>query len=130
MKKLVAVLAVSTTFAAATPVSAHHSFAMFDSSKEQVIRGTVKEFQWTNPHIWIQVAVRDRNGREVVWSVEGSSPNSLRRQGWSSTTFKPGDNVSITINPLKNGDPGGSFVRAVMPDGSNFGRPQIAPRGT
>ena len=126
MKRMLSVLAVSVALATAAPASAHHSFAMFDSSREHTVRGTVKEFQWTNPHVWIQVSVPDANGREVVWSIEGSSPNSLRRQGWSSTTFKPGDRISITMNPLKNGDPGGSFVRAIMPDGSNFGRPQIA----
>ncbi|WP_461343996.1 DUF6152 family protein [Brevundimonas sp. GN22] len=123
---MLSVLAVSVALATSAPASAHHSFAMFDSSRESTIRGTIKEFQWTNPHVWIQVSVPGANGREVVWSIEGSSPNSLRRQGWSSSTFKPGDRVTITMNPLKNGDPGGSFVRAVMPDGSNFGRPQIA----
>jgi len=126
MKRMLSVLAVSVALATSAPASAHHSFAMFDSSRESTIRGTIKEFQWTNPHVWIQVSVPGANGREVVWSIEGSSPNSLRRQGWSSSTFKPGDRVTITMNPLKNGDPGGSFVRAVMPDGSNFGRPQIA----
>lgn len=127
MKTKLSVLAVSVALlATAVPASAHHSFAMFDSSRESTIRGTVKEFQWTNPHVWIQVSVVGANGREVVYSIEGSSPNSLRRQGWTGQTFKPGDRVSITMNPLKNGDPGGSFVRAIMPDGSNFGRPQIA----
>lgn len=126
MKRKLSVLAVSVAIATAAPASAHHSFAMFDNTREHTISGTVKEFQWTNPHIWIQVAVPGANGREVVWSIEGSSPNSLRRQGWSGTTFKPGDRISITMNQLKNGDPGGSFVRAIMPDGSNFGRPQIA----
>lgn len=127
MKSKFSVLAVSVALlATAVPASAHHSFAMFDSSRESTIRGTVKEFQWTNPHVWIQVSVVGANGREVVYSIEGGSPNSLRRQGWTGQTFKPGDRISITMNPLKNGDPGGSFVRAIMPDGSNFGRPQIA----
>lgn len=129
MKKWVSVVALAALAAGVAPAQAHHSFAMFDSGREVTIRGTIREFQWTNPHVWIQVAVPGARGREVVWSIEGGSPNSLRRQGWSATTFRPGDRVSVTMNPLKNGDPGGSFVRAVMPDGSNFGRPQIgAPR--
>lgn len=126
MRKFASIGIVAATLVGLAPAVAHHSFAMFDAKREIVVTGTVKEFQWTNPHVWIQLNARNAQGKEVVWSVEGSSPNGLRRQGWSRTTFKPGDRVSITINPLKNGDPGGSFVRAIMPDGSTFGRSQIA----
>ena len=68
---------------AAVAAHAHHSFAMFDNEKEQILEGTVKEFQWTNPHIWIQVNVKSADGKVVEYSVEGGSPNGLRRQGWS-----------------------------------------------
>ncbi len=68
----------------ALPASAHHSFAMFDNAKEQTLEGTVKEFQWTNPHAWVQLMVKDAQGTLVEWSIECASPNGLRRQGVES----------------------------------------------
>src|SRR5512139_4182340 len=114
---------------AATPSLAHHSFSMFDSDKEVVLKGTVKEFQWSNPHTWIQLNVTDASGKLVEWSIEGGSPNLVGRQGWKRNTFKPGDQVEITVHPLRDGQPGGSFVQAVLPDGRKLGGEQIpAPR--
>jgi hypothetical protein len=96
----------------ANGASAHHSFAMFDNKQEKTLTGTIKEFQWTNPHIWIQVMVPDpATGKEVEWSIEGGSPNNLGRRGWSRTSMKGGDKVVITIHPLKNGDHGGSLMK-------------------
>ena len=103
-------------------VQAHHSFAMFDNEKEQVLEGTVKEFQWTNPHIWIQVNVTGADGKTVEHSVEGGSPNGLRRSGWSKDTMKSGDKIVLTVHPFKDGSPGGSFVRATV-NGKEIGRP-------
>ena len=110
-------LSVIAMLAIAAPALAHHSFAMFDSTKEVEVVGVVKEFQWTNPHIWIQLGVNE-NGNPVVYNIEGSSPNGLSRKGWKRTTFKPGDKVTIVIHPLKHGELGGSFVRATGADGS------------
>jgi hypothetical protein len=90
---------------------AHHSSAMFDDMKVVELTGTVKQLQWTNPHIWLQLAV-DNNGVTTEWSIEGGSPNSLSRQGWRSTTFKPGDGVTVRVNPMKDGTPAGGFVGA------------------
>jgi hypothetical protein len=91
---------------------AHHSFAMFDNKTEKTITGTIKEFQWTNPHIWVQVWVKDEaTGKDVEWSIEGGSPNNLGRRGWSRNTLKNGDQVVVVIHPLKNGDHGGSLVK-------------------
>ena len=103
----------------ASPALAHHSFAMFDHDKEVPLKGVVKEFQWTNPHSWIQLVVTEK-GKAVDYSIEGASPNSLARKGWTRTAFKPGDKVTIFVNPLKSGEAGGSFVRAILPDGSTF----------
>jgi hypothetical protein len=101
--------------------TAHHSFAMFDETKETTLVGTIKEVQWTNPHIWVQVLVSDtKTGKMVEWSIEGGSPNGLTRQGWRRTSLKPGDNVEITIHPLKSGDNGGSLMR-VSVDGKPIG---------
>jgi hypothetical protein len=91
---------------------AHHSFAMFDNKAEKTLTGTIKEFQWTNPHIWVQVMVKDEaTGKDVEWSIEGGSPNNLGRRGWSRNTLKNGDQVVVVIHPLKNGEPGGSLVK-------------------
>lgn len=92
-------------------VLAHHSAAMFDDNKVLELTGTVKELQWTNPHIWLQVIV-DNNGAKTEWSIEGGSPNSLSRRGWRSTTFKPGDVVTVRLNPMKDGTPAGGFIGA------------------
>jgi Family of unknown function (DUF6152) len=109
----------------AVPVLAHHSFSMFDSEKEVVLKGEVKEFQWSNPHTWIQLNVTDASGKVVEWSIEGGSPNLVGRQGWKRNTFKPGDKVEITVHPMRDGQPGGSFMRAVLPDGRRLGGDQI-----
>ncbi len=103
----------------AGPVVAHHSFAMFDRQAERWIEGTITEFQWTNPHTFIQVSV-PQNGRNVVWSLEGGSPNILSRNGWRRTSVRPGDKVRVLIYPLRNGDPGGSFVEVHKEDGTVF----------
>jgi Family of unknown function (DUF6152) len=88
-----------------------------------VLHGTVREVQWTNPHIWIQVLVKDSSGKEVEWSVEGMSPRLIKRYEIERTTIKVGDNVTITIWPLRNGQNGGGFVRVVLPDGKMYGLP-------
>lgn len=115
---------------ASLPVVAHHSFSMFDDKKEITLKGEVKEFQWSNPHTWIQLYVTDASGKVVEWSIEGGSPNLVGRQGWKRNTFKTGDKVEITVHPLRDGQPGGSFMRAVLPDGRRLGGDQIpaAPR--
>ena len=109
----------------ALPVVAHHSFSMFDEKKETVLKGEVKEFQWSNPHTWIQLNVTDESGKVVEWSIEGGSPNLVGRQGWKRNTFKPGDKVEITVHPMRDGQPGGAFMRAVLPDGRKLGGDQI-----
>ena len=106
---------------------AHHSFAMFDNAKEQTIDGDVKDFQWTNPHIWIQVNVKGSDGKVTEYSIEGGSPNGLKRQGWTKKSINAGDKISLTMHPLKDGSPGGSFMRAMV-NGKPLGRgPEEAP---
>lgn len=100
---------------------AHHSFAMFDNAKEQTLEGTVKDFQWTNPHIWIQVNVKGPDGKVTEWSIEGGSPNGLKRSGWSKKSMNAGDKVVMKIHPLKDGSPGGSFMSATV-NGQELGR--------
>jgi hypothetical protein len=94
------------------PVLAHHSFAMFDFSKVVTITGTVKEFQWTNPHVILWVNVNGAAGEApAVWSLELTSPGNLTRGGWDRKALNAGDKVSIDLNPLRNGNHGGALVR-------------------
>jgi hypothetical protein len=99
---------------------AHHSFAMFDQSQRVTLKGTVTEFQWTNPHAFIQMSVPDASGKAEAWSIELNSPNNLRRQGWKATSLKAGDEVSVVMFPLRDlsDHKGGLFVEVTLPDGS------------
>ena len=105
----------------AAPALAHHSFAMFDAEKTVEMKGTVKEFQWTNPHSWLQVMVRDPSGAEKEWSLEMGSPGGLARSGWRPKTVLPGDQVTVTIHPLKDGSAGGQLLTVTLPDGKVMG---------
>jgi hypothetical protein len=127
MKRKSIITAASIALLAAT-AQAHHSFSMFDNEKDQVLDGIVKEFQWTNPHIWIQVNVKSADGKVVEYSVEGGSPNALRRQGWTKDSLKPGDQVVLTMHPLKDGSPGGSFTRGTV-NGAPIGGAPAGPQG-
>jgi hypothetical protein len=113
--KTVVVYAVVLSVLLVNTASAHHSFAMFDNKTEKTVSGTVKELQWTNPHIWVQVINRDpATGKDVEWSIEGGSPNNLARKGWSRNSMKVGDKVVVVIHPLKNGENGGSLVKVTV----------------
>ncbi len=107
-------LALAASTLGADPALAHHSFAMFDAQKTLTLDGTVKQFQWTNPHTWVQLVVRQPDGSEVEWSIEGASPNALSRAGWSRLAMKSGDKAVIAIHPLKDGSNGGSLVSATI----------------
>ncbi len=102
----------------AATATAHHSAAMFDRDKQVSLNGTIVQFEWTNPHSWIQIDVPNENGGTDRWSVECNSPNNLVRMGWKSTSLKPGDKVTILIHPLRNGEKGGSFLSVTLPDGT------------
>ncbi len=99
------------------PAWVHHSGAMFDTSKEVKITGTVMEFHWTNPHSSFKLNVPNPDGSDAVWAVEMNSPNNLVREGWKRTTLKPGDKVTATVHPLKDGTPGGMYVAITLADG-------------
>jgi hypothetical protein len=118
-------LTVAATLLALTlggTASAHHAFSMFDQSTTMELKGTIKEFQWTNPHVWVQLLVPQEDGSVIEWSIEGSSPNGLRRQGWKATSLLPDMEATVVINPLRNGEAGGSLVRITLADGTVLGR--------
>ena len=121
-KRALVLAGVAVATMASAPAFAHHSFAMFDNSKTVILQGVVKDYQWTNPHSWVQLMVKDPvTGRDVEWSLEGASPNGLARQGWSRTSAKPGDKAEIAIHPLKDGTPGGSLLTMKI-NGEQVGR--------
>jgi hypothetical protein len=106
-------LAAVCALAASIPAAAHHSFAMFDQKQIMTLQGKVHEFQWTNPHAFLEID--DTKGKR--WSLELNSPNNLKRQGWVRSSVKPGDAVTVRMNPLRDGQPGGLFLDLKFPDG-------------
>ena len=114
----------------AVPAVAHHSAAGVDQSRMVTIVGVLKEFKWANPHSWMDIDVTDEKGATKLWSVEMTAPAYLARAGWTSKTVKPGDKVTVTVRPMRNGDPGGLFVNITLPDGRVLGQAPAAPRAT
>jgi hypothetical protein len=112
-------LALATVLA--IPALAHHSFTMFDTTKAITITGTVTEFQWTNPHSYIEIDVPDESGAVKHWSIEMGSPSILQQSGWKFSNLKKGDKTTLVINPLKDGRPGGFLNTATLPDGRVLG---------
>ena len=104
-----------------TPAQPHHSFAMFDMAKEVTVKGTVKKFQWTNPHAYIQLVAKDASGKEVEYSLEMGAPMYLYARGWRPGSLKAGMEVSVTLNPLRNGKPGGVVRDVTTADGKPIG---------
>ena len=114
-------VAVVLACAAATPASAHHSFAMFDNAKTATIDGTVKEFEWVNPHSWIHIMTVNAAGKPEEWAFEMGSPGQLATQGWTKDTVHVGDKVSVSYHPMKDGSHGGSQTGVKLPDGKTMG---------
>ena len=125
--RALAVAAIATLAVYAIPAAAHHSFAMFDASKTVTLEGSVKEFQWTNPHAWIMLNVANQQGQAEQWAIELNGPSGLARDGWKPKTLTPGMSVAVTIHPLRDGSNGGQFLTVKLPDGSQMGRGGIAP---
>ena len=121
-KLVFAGLAIAALFISVQPAAAHHSGAGFNSDKVIELKGTIKEFQFKNPHTWIQVLVEDANGKTTEWSLEWGSPNSLGRQGYRPSTFPPGAKVMVRLNPMRTGAPAGGFIAAKFADGTTIGR--------
>jgi hypothetical protein len=110
---------VTTSFLFGGTAWAHHSFAMFDSEHPIELVGKVTEFKFTSPHTFILLETKAPDGAAVIWNLEGGSPSALVRDGWSSKTLKPGDELKVTVNPLRSGAPGGAWnpTKATYQDG-------------
>ena len=111
------------------PVQAHHSGAMFEPEKTITLEGTVKEFEYTNPHSWLYVTVRDPQGAETVWGFESEGPSALMRAGIRANALQPGDHVTVQTRPLRDGRPAGAWVSVTKTDGTvlNPRRPVPTP---
>jgi hypothetical protein len=118
---IVLVIAILFVLVSVEPAGAHHSGAGFDSTRVVEIKGTIKEFQFKNPHTWIQILV-DEGGKTTEWSLEWGSPNQLGRMGYRPTTFPAGAKVTVRLNPVRNGTPAGGFIAAKLEDGTVIGQ--------
>jgi hypothetical protein len=112
-------LAAIAVAMSAIPAFSHHSFAMFDANQTMTLEGTVKEFQWTNPHAWIMLTVV-KDGQSQDWAIEMGGPNRLAREGWRQNTLTPGMPVKLLIHPLRDGTNGGQFLEVTLPDGTQM----------
>jgi hypothetical protein len=119
MKRLI--FALGTLAAAILPAAAHHSFAMFDNAKTVTLDGTVKEFEWVNPHSWIHIMAVNAQGKPEEWAFEMGSPGQLTTQGWKKDTVKVGDKVTISFHPMKDGSHGGSQQGVKLANGTVMG---------
>jgi Family of unknown function (DUF6152) len=117
---LAAIMLSGLIVAAAGAAAPHHGFAVFDTSSQKTITGAVRQFDWTNPHTWVWLDVTNDKGGVDTYGFEGMSPNYLERRGWTRKTLKPGDTITVTYFPLKNGDKGGSFLIGKRPNGEEL----------
>lgn len=117
MKKI---LVAASLALLAVPALAHHSAAMFDFRKTVTVRGTVKQFQYTNPHSWLMVTVVGQDGKATEWGFEAEGPSTLIRAGIKARTFRYGEVVTVTANPMRDGRPAGLLMRVTKADGSVF----------
>jgi hypothetical protein len=121
-----AVLAATLLLAFGATAHAHHSFAMFDMSKTASFKGKIKELQWTNPHVWIELTVDEKDG-PVTYAFEGAAIAVLKRVGWTKDSVKAGDVVTVVGHPYKNGKPGGSIDHLILADGRKLGTGDAIP---
>jgi len=127
MKKSFAVIAASTALAITLPAFGHHSGAMFDTTKTVTLAGTVREFQWSSPHCWIQLLVpASTPGASLTteWSIEMAAPLQVQMGGWKHGTLKPGDKIKVVVHPMRDGTAGGNFISATDSSGRALGQTQ------
>ena len=119
---LTSVLAAAMALAVSSPAWAHHSHAMFDHDKEVTITGTVSQWIFRNPHVFLYVEAKAETGDTLTYTVEMSNITNMLKVGFTATTFKAGDKVTVTMHPLIDGRPGGNYIVATSGDGKQFGR--------
>lgn len=115
------VLVVAAGLWVSAPLSAHHSSSAFDTGKKMVLKGTVKQWVYSNPHCFLMIEVKSENGEVVQWVAETQAPSVIFPAGYRRDTFKPGEQVTITIEPFKDGRPFGRILQTVLADGTTLG---------
>lgn len=120
-KWLTAVSPVLFLLISAVSLFAHHGNAAFDVGKRTTVKGTVTEWLWANPHCWLKFDAKDDKGEVVHWVAESNNSSDMLEKGWSSRTLKAGDNVTVTLEPVKNGRPVGRLIEVVLPNGQTLG---------
>jgi hypothetical protein len=119
-------LLAGAAFAATQSVAvAHHSFSMFDNEHPIELQGTLKEFKFVTPHTFLYLTVKDQDGNATDWNLEGANAGTLLRAGWTRQTIKPGDELNLTVMPLRSGAEGGSWDQNKIKFGD--GRPVVQP---
>lgn len=111
---------LSLVIATAIPVAAHHGAASFDTTMEVTLKGTVTEWTWFNPHCFLKFDVKGEDGTLKSWAVEAGNPTDMTKRGWSRGSFKPGDEVTVTLQPVKTGAPVGRIRTVVLANGQSF----------
>jgi hypothetical protein len=112
----------ATVLLSTTQARAHHSHAMFDLEKEKTVTGAIKAFVFTNPHVYLYVNVTDKDSGETkTYIVEMSHVQNMMSRGIRASTFAPGDNITVTMNPLRDGRPGGNYVNVIDKNGKQYG---------
>jgi Family of unknown function (DUF6152) len=120
-KRNILAFAVATgVLAMSMPLFAHHGTAVFDTSKTITLKGSITEWDWSNPHCLLQFDVKNENGQPVHWIAETQNPAEMVSLGWGKTSFKPGDEVTVTLVAAKNGRPYGRIALVQLPDGKTF----------
>lgn len=120
-KRLLVLSLVAAVLVSAGQLSAHHGNAAFDVGKRTTVKGTVTEWLWANPHCWLKFDAKDDNGNAVHWVTESNNSSDMLEKGWSKHTLKAGDNVTVTLEPVKNGKPVGKLLEVVLPNGQTLG---------
>jgi len=100
---------------------AHHGNAAYDTGKRVILKGTVTDWVWANPHCWLKFDVKDDKGNVAHWVAETNNAPDMMEKGWTMHSFKPGDEVSVTVEPVKNGNPVGRVIQVVLPNGQTLG---------
>ncbi len=121
MNKATHVLLATAVALGAGSALAHHSFAMFDQSQTITLEGEIADFRWTNPHVFIELNVKNDAGSADEWSIEMTSPEHLSRTGWRPSTLRPGDKVALNIHPMREGVKGGQYLSGTGPNGPLLG---------
>ena len=120
-KRAIGVLTVAAgLLSVSMPLFAHHGTAVFDTNKTLTLKGSVTEWVWSNPHCLLQFDVKNEGGQLVHWIAETQNPAEMVSLGWGKTSFKPGDEVTVSLMPVKNGNPFGRITLVVLPDGKTF----------